>query len=409
MRAYERLLRYARVWTTSDPENEACSPSAERELDLARILVEEMKRLGIGDAGLDENGYVTGHIPATPGLENRTKLGFIAHMDTAPDASGKDVRPQIHEHYDGKAVALGDGKVLDPADFPELTQMKGKTLITTDGTTLLGADDKAGIAEILTLVETLRDQKLPHGPLSIAFTPDEEIGSEAHLFNLKQFGADYAYTVDGGATSEITYENFNAAGAQFEIRGVSVHTGSAKDLMINAGLVACEINAMLPAADIPRLTEGREGFFHLESISGTVEKAEVSYLVRDHSEGHFQARLDLLRHIEKTINEKYGEGTVKLTIKQQYRNMEEKIRPCMHLVENARKAISALGITPDSAPVRGGTDGAALSFRGLPCPNLGTGGYGFHGPFEHITAEDMDDEVKILTGIVASYAEPREG
>ena len=409
MRAYERLLRYARVWTTSDPENGSCSPSAERELDLARILVEEMKSLGVGDASLDENGYVTGHIPATPGLENRTKLGFIAHMDTAPDASGKDVRPQIHEHYDGKAVALGDGKVLDPADFPELTQMKGKTLITTDGTTLLGADDKAGIAEILTLVETLRDQKLPHGPLSIAFTPDEEIGSEAYLFDLKQFGADYAYTVDGGATSEITYENFNAAGAQFEIRGVSVHTGSAKDLMINAGLVACEINAMLPAADIPRLTEGREGFFHLESISGTVEKAEVSYLVRDHSEGHFQARLDLLRHIEKTINEKYGEGTVKLTLQQQYRNMEEKIRPCMHLVENAKKAISALGITPDSAPVRGGTDGAALSFRGLPCPNLGTGGYGFHGPFEHITAEDMDDEVKILAGIVAAYAGPQAG
>ena len=409
MRAYERLLRYAKVWTTSDPENEACSPSAERELDLARILVEEMRSLGIGDASLDGNGYVTGHIPATPGLENRTKLGFIAHMDTAPDASGKDVRPQIHEHYDGKAVALGDGKVLDPADFPELTQMKGKTLITTDGTTLLGADDKAGIAEILTLVETLRDQKLPHGPLSVAFTPDEEIGSEARLFDLKQFGADYAYTVDGGATSEITYENFNAAGAQCEIRGVSVHTGSAKNLMINAGLVACEINAMLPAADIPRLTEGREGFFHLESISGTVEKAEVSYLVRDHSEGHFQARLDLLRHIEKTINEKYGEGTVKLTIQQQYRNMEEQIRPCTHLVENARKAISALGITPDSAPVRGGTDGAALSFRGLPCPNLGTGGYGFHGPFEHITAEDMDDEVKILVGIVAAYAGPQAG
>ena len=409
MRAYERLLRYAKVWTTSDPENEACSPSAERELDLARLLVEAMRSLGIGDASLDGNGYVTGHIPATPGLENRTKLGFIAHMDTAPDASGKDVRPQIHEHYDGKAVALGDGKVLDPADFPELTQMKGKTLITTDGTTLLGADDKAGIAEILTLVETLRDQKLPHGPLSVAFTPDEEIGSEARLFDLKQFGADYAYTVDGGATSEITYENFNAAGAQFEIRGVSVHTGSAKNLMINAGLVACEINAMLPAADIPRLTEGREGFFHLESISGTVEKAEVSYLVRDHSEGHFQARLDLLRHIEKTINEKYGEGTVKLTIQQQYRNMEEQIRPCTHLVENARKAISALGITPDSAPVRGGTDGAALSFRGLPCPNLGTGGYGFHGPFEHITAEDMDDEVKILVGIVAAYAGPQAG
>lgn len=404
MRAYKRLIRYARVWTTSDESNEAVSPSTERQWDLARMLVGDMKELGIEDAAVDENCYVTGHIPATEGYEDKARIGFIAHMDTAPDASGENVKPQVHENYDGKAVLLEDGKVLDPAQFPELRDMAGKTLITSDGTTLLGADDKAGIAEILTMIETLRDRKIPHGAISVAFTPDEEIGSGAHLLDLDRFGADFAYTVDGGPVSEITYETFNAAQAKFEISGVSVHPGSGKGLMVNAALAACEINSMLPACDIPRLTEGYEGFFHLCSIEGDVEKASLTYIVRDHKAANFQARQDLLRHIEKVLNEKYGEGTVKLTIRQQYRNMEEKIRPCMHLVETAKKAISSLGITPGTAPVRGGTDGAELSFRGLPCPNLGTGGYGFHGPFEHICAEDMDDEVKVLTRIVQEYA-----
>lgn len=405
MRAYERLIRYARVWTTSDEANEASSPSTERQWDLAKMLVEDMKELGIEDAAVDKNCYVIGHIPATEGYEGKTKLGFIAHMDTAPDASGEDVQPQLHENYDGQAVELGDGKVLDPAQFPELKGMKGKTLITTDGRTLLGADDKAGISEILTMAAELKEKKIPHGPISVAFTPDEEIGSGAHLLDLQKFGADLAYTVDGGPTSEITYETFNAAQARFEITGVSVHPGSAKDLMVNAALAACEINSMLPAGDIPRLTEGYEGFFHLIGMEGDVEKATISYIVRDHRAENFQARLDLIGHIAKVLNEKYGEGTVKLTVKHQYNNMEEKIRPHMDLVEIAKKAISSLGITPDTAPVRGGTDGAELSFRGLPCPNLGTGGYGFHGPFEHITAEDMDDEVKILTKIVEAYAE----
>lgn len=416
MRAYERLIRYAKVWSTSDEAHGDASPSTERQWDLARMLVEDMNALGIRDAAADRNCYVIGHVPATPGYESKAKLGFIAHMDTAPDASGENVKPQIHENYDGGKVFLQGsteggstaapegGKVLDPEQFPELKDMKGKTLITSDGTTLLGADDKAGISEILTLIETLRDEKIPHGPLSIAFTPDEEIGSGAHLLDLDKFGAEIAYTVDGGATSEITYETFNAASAKFEITGVSVHPGSGKGIMVNAALVACEINSMLPAGDIPRLTEGYEGYFHLCRISGDVEKASLVYIVRDHKAANFQARLDLLAHAAKVINEKYGEGTVKLTIKQQYRNMEEKIRSHMDLVDVAKKAISSLGIVPDTSPVRGGTDGAELSFRGLPCPNLGTGGYGFHGPYEHITAEDMDDEVKILTEIVKGYA-----
>ena len=470
MRAYERLIKYAKVWTTSDEAHEDRSPSTERQFDLARILVEDMKELGIEDASVDENCYVTGHIPATPGYEDRVRLGFIAHMDTAPDASGEHVRPQVHENYDGGPLALapaetetgtaeaktgaaevgaaeaepetaetrtaeantetageepcaaeagadcaGNGqaketgaaafRILDPAQFPELKDMKGKTLITSDGTTLLGADDKAGISEILTMVQELRDRKIPHGPLSVAFTPDEEIGSGAHLLDLDRFGAELAYTVDGGPTSEITYETFNAASAKFEITGVSVHPGSGKGIMVNAALVACEINSMLPAGDIPALTEGYEGFFHLTGMEGNVEKAAISYIVRDHRAANFQARQDLLRHIEKVLNEKYGEGTVSLTIRHQYSNMEEKIRPHMDLVETAKEAIRSLGIEPDTSPVRGGTDGAELSFRGLPCPNLGTGGYGFHGPYEHITAEDMDDEVKILTGIVRTYAE----
>lgn len=403
MRAYERLVRYAKVWTTSD-EASGQTPSTQRQFDLASMLVDEMKEMGIADAAVDENCYVTGHIPAAAGCEEKSRLGFISHMDTAPDASGENVRPQIHENYDGGRIEIGSGKVLDPAEFPDLLSMKGKTLITSDGSTLLGADDKAGIAEILTMAETLIRDRVPHGQISIAFTPDEEIGSGAALLDLDAFGADYAYTVDGGDRGEITYETFNAAQAVFEITGKSVHTGSAKGLMVNAGLVACEINAMLPSCDIPALTEGYEGFCHLCSIEGNVEKAKLVYIVRDHRAAYLDARLDLLRHVEKTLNEKYGEGTVKLETKMQYRNMEEKIRPCMHLVDTAKQVMESLGVTPDSSPVRGGTDGAELSFRGLPCPNLGTGGYGFHGPYEHITAEDMDTVVQILLGIVKKYA-----
>ena len=405
MRAYERLITYAQIWTTSDETTSDRSPSTDRQLDLARVLATQMRELGLADAAVDANGYVLGHLPASPGYEGKTRLGFIAHLDTAPDAPGQNVKPQIHPNYDGRALTLPSGLVLDPARFPDLAAMQGKTLITSDGSTLLGADDKAGIAEILTMVEDLNRNQIPHGPLSIAFTPDEEIGSGARLLDLDKFAADFAYTVDGGSNAEITYETFNAAQAHFDITGASVHPGSAKGLMVNAALVACAINAMLPAADIPALTEGYEGFFHLTNMSGTVEKARLDYIVRDHSSAAFQARLDLLRHIEKTINEQYGAGTVRLTIRHQYSNMAEVLEPHMHLVETAKAVIESLGLTPDTAPVRGGTDGAALSFRGLPCPNLGTGGQAFHGPYEHICAEDMDTQTAILTGIVRAYAD----
>ena len=406
MRAYERLIEYSKIWTTSDEEG-STTPSTERQFDLARYLAEEMKALGISDVEVDEHCYVYGSIPATPGYEDRTAIGLIAHLDTAPDYCGENVKPQIHENYDGGRLEIGNGKALDPAVFPHLKGLKGHTLITTDGTTLLGADDKAGIAEIMTLAQTLLQspgEEIPHGPVRIAFTPDEEIGSGAHLLDLEKLKAQYAYTIDGGAPEEITYETFNAATATFEINGTNVHPGSAKGIMKNAALIACEISAMLPSAETPANTQGYEGFFHLFEMEGSVEKASLRYLIRDHSAEHFEIRQEMLRMIEKTVNERYGDGTCTLTIRQQYRNMEEKIRPCMHLVDTAKDAMRELGLEPDTSPVRGGTDGSELSFRGLPCPNLGTGGYAFHGPMEHITAENMDTVVRILLGIIRRYA-----
>lgn len=405
MKAYERLLNYVKIHTTSDEESQN-TPSSLRQFDLARVLVDEMKEMGIEDARVLENCYVYGTIPAAKGYENTPALGFIAHLDTAPDFCGEHVNPQIHENYDGKALALGDsGRKLDPETFPHLKSLKGRTLITTDGTTLLGADDKAGIAEILTAAEELLNSDMPHGKICIAFTPDEEVGSGAAQLDIPGFGAAFAYTVDGGIESEIVYENFNACGAEFEISGFNIHPGEAKNKMINACLVAMEINQMLPTAETPSQTEMYEGFFHLSSMEGTVEHAHLSYIVRDHNAAHFEVRQEMLRHIEKRINEKYGAGTVRLTITQQYRNMEEMIRPCMHLIDNAKDVMNELGLTPDVSPVRGGTDGAQLSFRGLPCPNLGTGGYAFHGPYEHITVEGMDTVVRILLGIIKRYAE----
>ena len=403
MRAYERLLRYAAIHTTSDETIEK-TPSTDRQFDLAKLLVSELKELGIEDASADEHCYVTGHIPAAAGYENAPKIGFISHLDTAPDCSGENVKPVIHENYDGNTLEIGNGRILSTDMFPHLKDLKGRTLITTDGSTLLGADDKAGIAEIMTMVETLIKDGTPHGEICIAFTPDEEIGHGAELLDLERFGADFAYTVDGGPENEIEYENFNAAKAVFKIRGVSVHPGDAKNCMINAGLLACEIASMLPPAETPAHTEGREGFYHLTDICGDVENAELSYIVRDHDAGIFAARLETLKMIEKTLNEKYGEETVSLQITEQYRNMIEKIRPHMHIVDTAKACIKAQGMEPLDVPVRGGTDGARLSFRGLPCPNLGTGGYAFHGPFEHITAEGMDTVVKVLCSIVKEYA-----
>lgn len=403
MRAYERLLNYVVIHTTSDEESETV-PSTKRQFDLAYMLKDEMEKLGIGDASVDGNCYVMGHIPASPGCEDKPKIGFIAHLDTAPDSSGEDVHPVIHDNYDGGDVELGNGRSLTGALFPHLSGLKGRTLITTDGSTLLGADDKAGIAEIMTMAEEIINKEIPHGEICIAFTPDEEIGHGAELLNLEKFGADFAYTVDGGPENEIEYENFNAAKAVFDIRGVSVHPGDAKNRMINAALVACEIAAMLPSAETPAHTENREGFYHLTDINGNVENAVLAYIVRDHDAGLFDAKIKTLRKIEQTINEKYGDGTVILTVVGQYRNMIEMIRPHMHIVDTAKKCIAEQGLEVLDVPVRGGTDGAQLSYRGLPCPNLGTGGYAFHGPLEHITAEGMDAVVRILCSIVREYA-----
>lgn len=403
MRAYERLLNYVKVYTTSDEES-GLTPSAAREFDLGNQLAEELKELGVQKVRIDDTCYVYGEIPATPGQEEAPVIGFIAHMDTAPDFCGEHVSPVILENYDGGEVPLGEsGRVLSVQAFPHLPSLKGKTLITTDGTTLLGADDKAGIAEIMTLAETLLKEEIPHGKICIAFTPDEEIGSGADHFDVAGFGADYAYTVDGGAENEIEYENFNAAGAQVCVAGFSVHPGSSKDTMINAALVAMEFNAMLPSGETPRDTEGYEGFFHLTDMEGDVSFAKLSYIIRDHSAQRFEGRKEQLYHIAKLLNEKYGEGTVKLTVKEQYRNMKEQIEPCMHLIENAKMAAQAAGLQPVTVPIRGGTDGARLSYMGLPCPNLGTGGYAFHGPYEHITVEGMDAVVEVLKGIVAAY------
>lgn len=396
MRAYERLLKYVSVYTTSDPDS-ATVPSSMRQYDLAHQLVEELKALGLENVHVDENCVVYGWLSATAGCEKQPALGFIAHMDTAPDCAGENVKPQIIENYDGGDVLLaGSGETLSPAAFPTLKNLAGMTLITTDGTTLLGADDKAGIAEIMTALESIISEKKPHGKLCIAFTPDEEVGAGVDHFDVEKFGAVYAYTVDGGEEGEIAYETFNACSAEVAVEGLSVHPGSAKDTMINAALVAMEFNALLPAADIPRLTEGYEGFFHLCDMSGDVEHAKLHYIVRDHDRATFEMRKKTLEHAAKTINEKYAREVIRLTIKDSYYNMAEKIAPHMELIENAKRACEKAGMKPFIEAVRGGTDGCRLSFMGLPTPNLCTGGFAFHGPYEHIAVESMDRCAKMV-------------
>ncbi len=390
MRTSERFLRYVSVYTTSDPSSSSV-PSTARQLDLARLLADEMKELGFSDVSVSEFGVVYGFLPATPGLEKQPALGFIAHMDTAPDASGKDIHPQIISDYDGGDVLLaGSGDILCPSAFPSLKKLKGMTLITTDGTTLLGADDKAGVAEIMTACEQILAENLPHGKICVAFTPDEEIGSGVDHFDVKHFGAAYAYTVDGGEEGEISYETFNAASSDVTIKGFSVHPGSAKGTMINAALVAMEFNSMLPSGEIPSLTEQYEGFFHLTGMGGSVEHAELHYIVRDHDLAHLRIRTGMLDHIAKVLNEKYGREIVFVNSQEHYYNMREKIEPHMELVENAKRAASVAGMTPFTYAVRGGTDGCRLSFMGLPTPNLCTGGFAYHGRFEHIAMESMD-------------------
>ena len=403
VKAYERLLKYVVVRTPSD-ENSETVPSSQCQFDLAHLLEEEMKELGLTDIYLDDQCYLYGKLPATEGLEDKPAIGFIAHMDTVSDFCDHDITPVITENYSGEDLALGtSGLTLSIETFPHLKDLKGRTLITSDGTTVLGADDKAGIAEILTVIEQLQEQNIPHGPICVAFTPDEEIGTGASHFDVERFGADYGYTLDGDTEGEIQYENFNACKACFDIAGVSVHPGSSKDTMINASLVAMEINSLLPGMETPRGTEDYEGFYHLVSMSGDCSKAQLNYIVRDHDKNFFEARKRTLTLIEKNLNAKWGEGTVKLTLTDQYKNMAEIIAGCMHLIDNAKQACENAGIEALILPIRGGTDGCQLSFKGLPCPNLGTGGHAYHGPYEHITIEGMDKTVAMVTELVKLY------
>ncbi|WP_058270871.1 peptidase T [Olsenella massiliensis] len=403
MRAYERLLRYAVVRTPSDADRDT-TPTTACQFDLAKLLVEELGELGVRDVTLSDECFVYAKIPATPGLEDSPKLGLIAHMDTVSQFCDHDIVPVLHEGYDGGDLVLGDsGRTLTVKDFPHLPTLAGRTLITTDGTTILGADDKAGIAEIMTVLETLRDEGIAHGPLRVAFTPDEETGTGASHFDLAAFDADVAYTLDGDVEGQIQYQNFNACRAEFVVTGVSVHPGAAKDVMVNAAILACHINASLPAFETPRHTSGYEGFYHLLSIEGDEATAKVEYIVRDHDAASFAARKATLRHVADVMNERWGEGTVRLDIDDEYQNMESVIAERMYMIDVAKEAAERAGVRPDVSPIRGGTDGSQLSFRGLPCPNLGTGGHGFHGPYEHITVEGMDLAAKMALELVKLY------
>ncbi|MBQ8290262.1 MAG: peptidase T [Clostridia bacterium] len=404
MRAYERFLKYVTVPTQSDDES-GMSPSTPEQFGLAEVLKDELIALGCTDVIVTDKCYTYAKIPATKGYEGAPRIGFIAHIDTSPDYRGDGVIPILWDNYNGGEMHLNNcGIVISPEVFPHLEDLVGRTVITADGYTLLGADDKAGVAEIMTLAERLITENIPHGEICIAFTPDEEIGEGATHFNIERFGADFAYTVDGGEEGSLEYENFNAYFARVEIKGVSVHPGEAKGKMVNAALVGCEFNSALPTFEIPRQTDGYQGFFHLTDFVADVNAAKLYYIVRDHSAESMKARLDTLFDIEEALNEKYGEETVTVSVREQYRNMKEKIEPCMHLIDNARLATERAGAVPKTLPIRGGTDGARLSFMGLPCPNLGTGGYAFHGPYEHITVEGMDTVVNILTEIVKIYA-----
>ena len=404
VRAYERLLRYAVINSTSHEDLEG-TPTGEGELELARLLATEMEALGMTDVFVDEHAYTYGFLPPTPGYELKKAIGFIAHLDTVDDCGGTDTHPQVIKNYDGNPIPLGtSGRILDPQAFPHLKECLGKTILTTDGTSVLGADDKAGIAEIMTLCERLINDGIPHGKICVCFTPDEEIGHGAALLDLKKFGADLAYTVDGSVPGEIEYETFNAAAARLTAHGISVHPGDARGKMINAMKVIMEANAMLPDQEVPERTQDREGFYHLTGARGSVSEASADYILRDHDADQFEKRKAKMQEIADALNKKYGDGTMTCRIKDQYRNMAEVMADYPEVIDAARKAIQASGLTPSSRPVRGGTDGAQLSFRGLPCPNLGTGGYAYHGFYEYAVAEEMDTCVEILLQLVREYA-----
>lgn len=404
MEVEERLLKYISIKTPCD-ENSDKVPTTSCQFNLAKILADELKDLGLTKVILDDKCFVYGILPATPGYETRKKLGFIAHMDTVQEFCEGEIHPVCTPDYNGEDLVLGDsGRILTTKDFPHLKALKGRTLITSDGNTILGVDDKAGIAEIMQLLEILQTEQIPHGQISVAFTPDEECGSGAAHFDFEAFDAEVAYTMDGDGEGEIQYQNFNACEAKFEINGKNVHPGSAKNIMINAVLIAADINNMLPRYEIPRYTEEYEGFYHLLSIHGDEGYAIAEYIIRDHDTDSFEARKNTLRHIEKTLNELWGAGTVALTLTDEYKNMECIIKEHMYLIDYARQACANANVPEDISPIRGGTDGCKLSFKGLPCPNLGTGGHGYHGPLEHVTIEGMEASVRVIVELVKIFA-----
>lgn len=405
MTVLERFLNYVVVETTSDPYAESF-PSTKSQLDFGHTLMEEMKELGLTDVTQDEYGYVFGTIPSTVPDYKGKILGLIAHMDTAPAASGKNIKPRVIKNYDGAEIVLNAEKkiVMKPEDFPSLKQYVGQDLVVTDGLTLLGGDDKAGVAEIMTAAEYLINHpEIPHGPIRVGFTPDEEVGQGADYFDVKKFGADFAYTVDGGECGELEYENFNAASVFVDFTGLSIHPGSSKNKMINALLLAMEFQGMMPEAQKPEHTESREGFIHLEALEGSVEHASSEYIVRDHDFDLFKKKKEYMQRAADYMNVKYGEGTVSLRMEDSYYNMRQQIEPHYFLIENVLKVYEKLDIEPKIQPIRGGTDGSRLSFMGLPCPNLGTGGHNFHGHFEYVCVQSMEKCVQVLIELVKTF------
>ena len=405
MELKERFLKYVAFDTQSDPGSETF-PSTAKQLALLNHLMEEMIGLGLTEVEIDPNGYVMGSIPASPGYEDKPVIGFISHVDTSPDMKGAEIRPQVIGHYDGGDIVLNGELVMRVAEFPELAFFKGHTLITSEGTTLLGADDKAGVAEIMTAAEYLMTHpEWKHGKIRIGFTPDEEIGRGVDFFDVERFGARFAYTVDGGFEGELEYENFNAAGVKITIQGRNIHPGYAKDKMINALQVACDLHALLPAVQRPEHTEGYEGFYHLTSLSGTVEQARMEYIVRDHSRERFEAKKKYLADAVALLAERYGEGVVSLEIRDQYYNMREMVEPYPEVIAKAEQAMEMAGVVPVIRPIRGGTDGARLSYMGLPCPNLFTGGMNFHGKYEYCSLDTMHKAVQTILNLAKLWGE----
>ena len=405
MNVKERFYKYVAYDTQSSEESESF-PSTDKQKVLLADLAEEMRSLGMTEVEMDEYGYVMGTIPATPGYENKPVIGFISHVDTSPDMSGKDVRPREIPNYDGSDIALNSELTMRVEEFPELSFFKGHTLIVTDGTTLLGADDKAGVAEIMTAAEWLMSHpEVAHGKIRIGFTPDEEIGRGVDFFNVERFGADFGYTVDGGMEGELEFENFNAASAKFTVKGRNIHPGYAKNKMINAMHVAMEVASMLPPTQRPEHTEGYEGFYHLVGMKGEVELAELSYIVRDHSREKFDEKKEFLTRVEKYMAEKYGEGVVSLALKDQYYNMREMVEPHPEVIDKAKKAMEMAGVVPIVRPIRGGTDGSRLSYMGLPCPNLFAGGMNFHGKFEYCSVQSMERAMQTIINLATLWAE----